>query len=74
MSCTAHQIFSGDHIQKNEMEGTYRTYCEDERLTQGFGGETLETRIRSTETFKNKGSMYEQQVRYMRYYTTAASK
>ena len=32
--------FSGDKIEKNEMGGACCAYGEEERLIQGFGGET----------------------------------
>ena len=31
---------SGDHIEKNEIGGACRAYGGEERLIQGFGGET----------------------------------
>jgi len=40
MICTAHQYCSGDQIEKNEVGGTCSTYGGEERLIQGFGGET----------------------------------
>ena len=33
-------IFSGDQIEKNEMAGACSVYGGEERLIQGFGGET----------------------------------
>jgi hypothetical protein len=39
MMCTAHRIFSGDKIEKNEMGGACSTYGVEERRIQGFGGE-----------------------------------
>jgi hypothetical protein len=40
MICTAHPIFSGDKIEKNEMGGACSMYWGEERCIQGFGGET----------------------------------
>ena len=40
MICTAHQIFSADKIEKNEMGWACSVYGEEERRIQGFGGET----------------------------------
>jgi len=40
MICTAHQIFSGDKIEKNEMGGACGANGGGERRMQGFGGET----------------------------------
>ena len=37
---TPHPNCSGDKIEKNEMGVAYSTYDGEERLTQGFGGET----------------------------------
>ena len=38
--CIFIQYCSGDKIEKNEMDGTFCTYGEEERFIQGFGGET----------------------------------
>jgi len=40
MICTAHQIFSGDKIEKNEMGGSCSAYGGGKKRIQGFGGET----------------------------------
>jgi hypothetical protein len=40
MICTAHQMLSGDQIEKNEMDETCSTYGREERCVQDFGGET----------------------------------
>ena len=40
MICTAHPIFSGDNIEKNETGGTCSAYGGEERRIQSFGGET----------------------------------
>jgi len=37
--CTAHPIFAGYKIEKNEMGGTCRAYGGEERRIQGFGWE-----------------------------------
>jgi hypothetical protein len=39
MICTPHQIYSGDQIKKNEMEGACGAYLVQERCIQGFGVE-----------------------------------
>jgi hypothetical protein len=38
--CTAHPIFSGVHIKKNEMVGVCITYGGEERCVHDFGWET----------------------------------
>jgi hypothetical protein len=40
MICTSHPIFSGDIIEKNEMDGARSEYGGEERSIQGFGRET----------------------------------
>jgi len=40
MTCTPHQTFSGDKIEKNEMSGACSAYGGGERRIQGIGGET----------------------------------
>jgi hypothetical protein len=40
MTCTHHQIYSGNQIEKNEMGGASSTYGGKERCIQDFGGET----------------------------------
>jgi len=40
MICTAHPIFSGDKIDKNEMDGVCSAYGGEERYIHGLGGET----------------------------------
>jgi len=40
MTSTPHPIFSGDKIEKNEMDEARSAYEGAERSTQGFGGET----------------------------------
>jgi len=39
MICTAHQIFVGDKIEKNGMNGECNAYGGEERCIRGFGGE-----------------------------------
>jgi hypothetical protein len=41
----------GDKIEKNEMDGACSTYGREERLIQGFGGETRgkETTLKTKE-------------------------
>ena len=39
MICTAHHIFSGDKIEKNEMGGECSAYWGKDRCIQGFGEE-----------------------------------
>jgi hypothetical protein len=34
------KYFSGKQIERNEMDGTCSTYGGEEKLIQGFGGET----------------------------------
>jgi hypothetical protein len=41
MICTAHQMYSADEISKNEKGGPCSMYGGDERLLQGFDGETF---------------------------------
>jgi len=38
--CTAHQIFSGDKINKNEMGGACNMHGGEERCIEGFSVET----------------------------------
>ena len=40
MICTAHPIFSGDQIEKNEMGPHVACMGAEERHVQGFGGGT----------------------------------
>jgi hypothetical protein len=40
MTCTAHQIFWSDEIEKNELGGACSAYRGRESCVQGFCGET----------------------------------
>jgi hypothetical protein len=40
MICTFTQYFSGDKIEKNEMDEACKPYGEEERRIQDFGGDT----------------------------------
>jgi len=40
MICTAHPIWFGDQIEKNEMGGACSMYGGEQRCIQDFGGET----------------------------------
>ena len=49
--------FSGDKIEKNEMDGACSAYGGEERLIQGFGGETWRTET-TWETQAYMGGLY----------------
>ena len=51
MICTLTKYYSGDQIEKNEMDGAFRAYGGEERCIQGFGGETCGTQT----TWKTQG-------------------
>jgi hypothetical protein len=38
MICTAHELYSGNQVKKNEMDRSCGTYGRQERFIDGFGG------------------------------------
>jgi hypothetical protein len=40
MMCTSDPLFSGDKIEKNEMDGACKANVEEDMPIQSFGGET----------------------------------